>query len=109
MSRCQLPLRAVLMIGLLSAFAPCTLQATPAGKPMDHARLADASQRRLPLPASGVDGERYQVEHTRPEGNREAWTYEWRGGRRGSGVTVGYDYHMAASAKDRTAPNRGPR
>ena len=62
----------------------------------------------LPLPTSGVNGERYQVNHDLPDGNRESWTYEWQGGGGGGGswVTVDYSYHRGSGEGERPSPRQ---
>jgi len=62
----------------------------------------------LPLPMSGVNGERYNVGHDLPDGSHERWVYEWRGGGGGSGswVTLEYQYHEGSGGGDRPSPHR---
>lgn len=79
---------------------------TGVDSPQLQARASDALSP-LPLPMSGINGERYQVNHQLPDGNRESWTYEWRGGGGGgSWVTVDYSYHKGSGRGERPSPNR---
>lgn len=62
----------------------------------------------LPLPTSGVNGERYNVGHDLPDGSHERWVYEWRGGGSGGGgswVTVEYEFRKGSGDGDRPSPN----
>jgi len=58
----------------------------------------------MPLPTGGVDGERYTIEHTLPDGSREFWVFEWRSG--GGWDTVEYGFRDGAPGNSRPSPGR---
>ncbi|HYG05354.1 MAG TPA: hypothetical protein VD865_02960 [Stenotrophomonas sp.] len=55
-------------------------------------RGASAAMSPVPVPGPGLDGERYGVVHSLPDGSRESWIFEWRGG--GGWSVVEYDYRL---------------